>query len=219
MNDLMIAIPQNIENLQLPSPELLAYYNDLQRRVIWIDDFIDESLLFTVKRILNWNCEDVDIPVEQRKPIHILIFSPGGELDFAFSLIDTIRMSKTPIVTVNMGNAMSAGLYILLAGHKRFALPSSIALLHSGAATLGGTASQTLASAQSYKNQLDRIKGYVLERTAIKTRTLNSRKDDDWYFTAEEQFQHGIVDEVISNIDQLINKTGRFDAADAAKPE
>ena len=204
MNDLTIAIPQNLENLQLPSPELLSYYKDIQSRVLWVEDFIDESLMFTVKQILSWNREDVDIPTEQRQPIHLLIFSPGGELDITFSLIDTIQMSKTPIITINMGNAMSAGLYILLAGHKRYALPNSIALLHSGAATLGGTASQTLASAKSYKNQLDRIKSYVLDRSQIKARTLNNRKDDDWYFTAEEQLQFGLVDEVVDSIDKII---------------
>jgi len=128
-------------------------------------------------------------------------------------------MSKTPVVTVNMGNAMSAGLYILLAGHKRYTMPSAIAMLHSGNAVLGGTASQTLASAQSYKNQLDRIKNYVLDRTEIKARTLNNRKDDDWYFTAEEQLQHGIVDAVIDSIDQLIHKSAQAETADTIESE
>lgn len=136
MNDLTIEVPANVENLLLPDPGLLVYYHEKQHRTLWIDDFINEGLLFTVKQILNWNREDAGIPIEQRQPIHMLIFSPGGELDFAFSLIDAIRMSKTPVVTVNMGNAMSAGLYILLAGHKRYAMPSSIAMLHSGSALL-----------------------------------------------------------------------------------
>ena len=206
MNDLTLAIPEDIENLLLPAPELLSVYIDRQHRTLWIDDFIDESLLFTIKQILNWNREDADIPTEQRQPIHLLIFSSGGELDFAFSLIDTICMSKTPVITINMGNAMSAGLYILLAGHKRYTMPSAIAMLHSGNAVLGGSAQATLASAQSYKNQLERIKNYVLERTEIKARTLSSRKDDDWYFSAEEQVQCGIVDAIVDSIDTIISK-------------
>lgn len=207
MNELEISLPANVENLLLPDPGLLTYYDERQHRTLWVDDFINEGLLFTIKQILSWNREDADAPVEQRKPIHILIFSPGGELDFAFSLIDAIRMSKTPVITVNMGNALSAGLYILLAGHKRFTMPSAIAMLHSGSAVLGGTAQATLASAQSYKNQLERIKSYVLERTEIKARTLNNRKDDDWYFTAQEQLQYGIVDGIVDDINSLISKS------------
>lgn len=202
-NELSIHIPSQLENLQLPSPELLTYYTGIQRRILWIDDFIDESLLFQVKQILNWNCEDVGKSIEQRQPIRLLIFSPGGELDPAFSLIDAIRLSETPVTTINMGNAMSAGLYILLAGHKRYCLPHSIAMWHQGSSVLGGSAGQTLAAAQQYKSQLDRIKDYTLSRTKITPAQYKKRQEDDWYFDAKDQLKYGIVDAVVESMDKI----------------
>lgn len=76
--DLQIHLPPDIENLALPAPELVTYYRNLSNRTIWIDFEIDESCLEIERLILQWNKEDEGIPVEERKPIKLLIFSPGG---------------------------------------------------------------------------------------------------------------------------------------------
>jgi len=203
-NEVSIAIPQNIENLQLPSPELLSYYKDIQRRVIWVDFEIDEGLMETVKQILRWNHEDRNVPKDQRKPIHMLIYSPDGDLEATFSCVDVMMMSETPIITINMGNALSGGMCLLLAGQKRYCLPSATAMLHSGSAVFGGTASQVSSVTQYYKVQLERMKKFVMSRTTIDARTYNKRKDEDWYFTAEDQIKYGIVDEIANSICNVI---------------
>lgn len=140
MDELMqIAIPQDVDNLQLPSPELLTYYRNLEDRVIWIDDGIDESVLEVSKLIMRFNKEDTNIPIKDRKPIKLLIYSYGGDGNVCFSLLDIIALSKTPVYTYNMGIAMSAGFLILLAGHKRFCTKYSTALAHSGSGGTSGT--------------------------------------------------------------------------------
>ena len=103
MEQLAIAIPDQIENLSLPNPELLQFYKDVENRVIWIEGEIDESLFESSKLIMNWNKEDKEIAPENRKPIKIFINSPGGTLEDTLSFVGLVGISKTPIITVNMG--------------------------------------------------------------------------------------------------------------------
>jgi ATP-dependent Clp protease protease subunit len=201
---MQVIVPNNVENLQLPSPELLTYYRNLEDRVIWIDYGVDESILEVSKQIMYFNKEDKDVPVEQRKPIKLLIYSYGGDGQACFSLLDVIALSKTPIYTVNMGVAMSAGLLILLAGHKRFCLKNSTALAHSGSGGASGTFEQTEAQMKDYKRFVDTMRNYIIERTDIDTKTLNKYKSKEWYLYAEEQTKYRVVDKVIDNIDEIL---------------
>lgn len=123
METLCVGMP----NSPLPIPELLQYYKDLEERVLWIDTTIDMGLLEYGKQILTWNRDDSDkdIPVEKRKPIKILIYSRNGDIDVTQSFGAICKMSKTPIVTVNMGVATGAGLLVLMFGHKRYTMPNA----------------------------------------------------------------------------------------------
>ena len=205
MDDQMkIIIPQNLETLQLPSPELLTYYRNLEDRVIWIDYGVDETILEVSKLIMYFNKKDKEIPVEQRKPIKLLLYSYGGDGQACFSLLDVIALSKTPVYTINMGVAMSAGLLILLAGHKRFCLKNSTALAHSGSGGASGTYEQTEAQMKDYKRFVDTMRSYIIERTDIDTRTLNKYKNKEWYLYAEDQTKYRIVDKIIDDIDEIL---------------
>ena len=202
-SEVKLAIPAKLETLQLPAPELLVYYKDLERRVLWIDYEIDESLLHVVKQILLWNREDAGIPPDQRKPIYMLLFSPGGDLDATLSCADTMGLSETPIVSVSMGQAYSGGLVLLLAGHQRYCLPNATAMLHSGSSMIGGTASQVVSYTQYYKGQLERLKQYILGRTKITSAMYKRKSEEDWWFSAEDQLKYGIVQEIVSSIGQI----------------
>lgn len=199
-----LVIPQNLETLQLPSPELLTYYRNLEDRVIWIDYGVDETILEVSKLIMQFNKEDRDIPVEQRKPIKLLLYSYGGDGQACFSLLDIIALSKTPVWTVNMGVAMSAGLLILLAGHQRFCLKNSTALAHSGSGGASGTFEQTEAQMKDYKRFVDTMRNYIIERTNIDTKTLNKYKSKEWYLYSEDQIKYRVVDKIIDDIDEIL---------------
>ena len=205
MEELMtLAIPQNLENLQLPNPALLTYYRDLEDRTIWIDYGVDESILEVSKLIMYFNKLDKGIPAEERKPIKLLLYSYGGDGQACFSLLDVITLSKTPVYTVNMGVAMSAGLLILLGGHKRFCLKNSTALAHSGSGGASGTFEQTEAQMKDYKRFVETMRNYILERTNIDTRTLNKYKSKEWYLYANEQVKYHVVDKIIDDIDEIL---------------
>ena len=199
-----IIIPQSLENLQLPSPELLTYYRNLEDRVIWIDYGVDETILEVSKLIMYFNKKDRDVPVEQRKPIKLLLYSYGGDGQACFSLLDVIALSKTPVWCINMGVAMSAGLLILLAGHKRFCLKNSTALAHSGSGGASGTYEQTEAQMKDYKRFVDTMRNYIIERTNIDTKTLNKYKSKEWYMYSEDQVKYNVVDKIIDDIDEIL---------------
>ena len=97
LDSITLNIPKSISNLQLPDPELATYYKDLDNRILWIDDEINEYSLEYARLILRWNDEDKKKKPEKRKPIKLLFFSPGGDLDVNNTLIDVISLSKTPI--------------------------------------------------------------------------------------------------------------------------
>lgn len=201
---LKIAIPQNLENLMLPAPELLTYYRNLEDRVVWIDYGVDETILEVSKLIMYFNKLDKDIPVEERKPIKLLLYSYGGDGQACFSLLDVIALSKTPVYTYNMGVAMSAGLLILLAGHKRFCLKNSTALAHSGSGGACGTFEQTEAQMKDYKRFVETMRNYIIERTNIDTKTLNKYKNKEWYLYAEDQIKYGITDKIVEDITEIL---------------
>ena len=205
MDELMkVLIPEDLENLQLPSPELLTYYRNLEDRVIWIDYDVGEPVLEVSKLIMYFNKADKDIPVEERKPIKLLVYSYGGDGNACFSLLDIIAISKTPVYTYNMGVAMSAGLLILLAGHKRFCLKNSTALAHSGSGGAQGTFEQTEAQMKDYKRFVDTMRNYIIEQTNIDTKTLNKYKNKEWYLYSEDQVKFGIVNKIIDDIDEIL---------------
>jgi ATP-dependent protease ClpP protease subunit len=193
LNELLLEIPKQVENLQLPNPELLSYYRDLEQRTIWIDYEIDQSVMEIVKKILAWNKEDVGKSKDDMVPIRLLIFSPGGDLQSALSLIDVVKMSRTPVWGFNMGDSSSASLLILLSCHRRSCLRGSTALLHAGSGYFGGTASQVDNSTGYYKAQLEKIKGFVLANSQIDVKTYNKKKDIDWYMDSDEQEKYGIA--------------------------
>lgn len=190
----------------LPSPELVNYYKCLEDRVIWIDDEIGLLTLEVTKNILRWNAEDSDknISVEQRKPIKLLIFSPGGDLDACNNLIDVIELSKTPVWGINVGMAMSAAFHILLSCHRRMCTKNSTALIHKGSASMQGNAGDLINGVENYKAQLKRLKEDILSKTTISPQLYSKKAKEDWYVSAQEQVKYGIVEKIVDDINELI---------------
>ena len=207
MEELMhIAIPQNLENMQLPSPELLMFYKNLEHRVIWLDTNVDEMWLEYERQIIEWNREDRGIPIEERKPIRLMFFSYGGHLDINYSFIDLIQKSKTPIWGVNMGQACSAACFIFIACHKRFAMPRSSFLIHQGGVDGGfsGTYEQVVSAIMEYQRQMDELGNYLLKYTKITQEILDERFASEWYLTADDAVTLGVVDKIVEEIDEIL---------------
>lgn len=207
--DFLEALPLDIglgkEDSVLPDPNLVKYYDNLRNRILYIEDELTrEYLIEFTKMILAWNREDKNISIDARKPIKIMIYSYGGDVDAVQHFIDICLLSKTPIYTYNLGTAMSGGFYILLAGTKRYALKNSQALLHEGSGGTNGTAEQVRNQQAQYNKQLKTLADYTLARTKITKEVYSRKKKSEWYINGDEQVSYGIVDEIITDIDDLI---------------
>ena len=201
---MMIQIPKNVENLSLPDPSLVNFYKEIERRTLWIDDVVDLPTLEIERYILNFNKEDTGKPVEERVPIKLMFFTPGGDLDVNNSLIDLIMMSRTPVWGINMGVAQSAGSFIFLACHKRYAMPKSAFLLHQGSAQMAGTHEQVTQVTAEYKRQIDGLTDFVEQRTRIPRKTLASKIKKEWFVSAKEALELGICDKIVDSIEELL---------------
>jgi ATP-dependent Clp protease protease subunit len=191
-------------NLKLPDPSLVIYYKNIEDRKIWIDMDIDAILIDFEKYILQWNAEDAGKPVEERKPIRLFIYSYGGDLDATNSFIDVIKMSKTPIHTINMGQALSAGALIFLSGHKRFVMPKSQILIHQGSiGGISGTTNQVLEMTDNLKKVETKLKEYIIEHSKIDEKLYKKKQKTEWYLSAEEALELGVADAIVSNIEEL----------------
>ena len=203
LENMLLAIPESIENLQLPSPELLSYYQDESNRTFWIDGEIDGNLTEFSKLIIKYNKEDKGQPIEERKPINIFITSTGGNLDETLAFIGLIGISKTPVYTIDAGWAYSAAGLILMAGHKRFALPNTECLIHSGSGSLGGSFEQTTEQMKNYKALIDKMREFILSHTTIDAKLFKKQSAKDWYINTEEMLKYGIVDAIVDDLDIL----------------
>lgn len=202
-----IAIPQNVENLQLPDPSLLQFYKNYDNRILWIDDEISVMTLEYAKMIMQWNFEDKknNVPVEERVPIKVIFFSPGGELEVNNSLIDTIELSKTPVIGINVGVAASSGCFIYLACHKRYTFPKAEFLIHKGSGEFRGNYNDVVAAICNYQRQIEELGEFVLSRTKIPKELFEQNFENDWYLRASEAIEYGVAkDGYITSLEDIL---------------
>ena len=171
-------------------------------RNLFLGEICDEtgSMVDTAIRFWNKVDEEGNIPVEERQPIKLYIDSPGGSLLSTFTMIDSIKASKTPVWTINVGCAYSGGFFTFICGHRRLAYPHASFLYHEGNAGTSGTASQFANFAAFYKKQLEKLKTIVLTNTKITEETYNNIQKDDFWMTAEEAIDLGCADEIITEL-------------------
>lgn len=201
---LPIQVPRYMENLQLPDPDLLMLYQNYEKRIIWLDTEVDIDWLEYAKKIVQWNAEDKGKAEDERIPIKLFFFSPGGDLDVNNLFLDVIRLSKTKVVGINVGIALSAGAFIYLACHERLTFPKATFLLHSGSAeNISGTAEQIQSYNAQYKKQVKQLKDWLIE-CGLPKKTVDNKMRGEWFFDAKEAVELGVAHKIISSLDEVI---------------
>lgn len=205
-NVLELPLIGGLKESEFPTPEEYTYWNDRKNRTFYIDYEIgnDYSLVELSKIIIQMNINEKSIPVERLNPIRIFIHSYGGDLEQANFFCDLVQSSRIPIITVAMGVAMSAGFLIFISGHKRYAFKHTQMMIHSGQGKFEGTAEQLEEAQKNYKKQIESMKSYILERTTIDEKTFNKNRSKDWYLTNDELVKYHVVDDIITNLSQII---------------
>lgn len=203
---LEFAIPllPDTANLQLADPSLVNFYSDLNERTYWLSDEINNYTYDLVQYIIRWNREDKDIPVEQRKPVRIIVDCGGGYLTVSETISNIIKMSKTPVYGIALGQVASGASVIYLSCHKRYALPNSVFVLHKGSCSgVSGTYDEIVAFARDYEKQIETLIEFYEKHTKYSEEEILENIQTDWYIRIEEALEKGIVHEVLTDIDLI----------------
>lgn len=186
----------------LADPSLVNYYNDLENRTYWLNDEINHFTFDLVQYILRWNKEDKGIPIEERKPIRVIVDCHGGMLSVTKTIVNIIKMSKTPVHMFALGFVASGASMIYLAGHKRYALPNTTFLLHKGnCGGLSGTFDELLAFMEDYQKDVAELIDFYKENTKFSPEDIENKIQGEWYIRIDEALENGIVDEIVTDID------------------
>lgn len=195
-----------LENMKLPNIELVQQWREYQERTLVLDFNIDDMLITYIRYIIQWNKDDKDIPVNERKPIILYIYSYGGDENIMFMMINILKLSKTPIKMVCLGQACSAAALIFMAKTDtitRYMLRDARVLIHQGEAGLRGQTNAVLDMAENIKKNEKKIKEYVLENTTITPKMYTQKKRHEWCLDAEEALIFGVCDKIVESIDEL----------------
>lgn len=204
LENVLLSIPNSVANLQLPDPDLRNYYLDEQDRVFWVDGEINDNLLDLVKMIIKCNREDKEKVIEERTPIKVFIDSPGGDVCALWTTIKAIEISKTPVYTINYCTAFSAAADLLASGHKRFALPGTSVMVHSGSCMFGGTMEQAENMKKHFDKLGKKVTDYFLAHTKVDPKTFKKKAPGDWYMDEDDALENGLIDEIITNFDEIL---------------
>ena len=170
------------------------YSRLLKDRIIMLSGPIDDAVASSiVAQLLFLEAEDPD------KDIFLYINSPGGVITSGFSIYDTMNYIKPDIVTICIGQAASMGAFLLACGAegKRYALPSSRIMIHQ---PLGGAQGQA-TDIEIQAKEILRLKKYLnkimADRTGKTVRTIEKDTERDFFLSAEEAKEYGLIDEVL----------------------
>ena len=195
---------KDFKDITLPDPSEIEYWKLAKYRTFFIDYDVDEDyrLIELAKTIIRMNLEEAKIPEKDLKPLTLLIFSYGGDLDQANFMCDLIESSRIPIITVATGVAMSAGFLIFLAGKRRYVFQHTQLLVHEGSASFSGTAEQIKQAQENYQRQLEQMRAYIISHTDIDAETFDRNRTKDWYLSVDEIKKYNLA-KIVKNFKDI----------------
>jgi ATP-dependent Clp protease protease subunit len=136
---------------------------------------------------------------DPNKDIQLYINTPGGSVTAGMAIYDTMQYIKPKISTVCIGLAASMGATLLAAGAKgkRFALPNSQILLHQVAGGVTGEAVEIEITAKQIVKIKEKLNNILAKHTGQPLEKIEKDTDRDFYLSAEEAKDYGLIDEVI----------------------
>ncbi len=166
----------------------------LKERIIFLGGEVSDAKAdLLVAQLLFLEAEDPD------KDIQIYINSPGGSVSAGFAIFDTMQYIKPDVSTICVGRAASMGAFLLAAGTKgkRFALPNADVMIHQPLGGAQGQAEDIYIQATKIIQVRQQINEILAERTGQPLKKIAKDTDRDFYMTALEAVEYGIIDEVI----------------------
>lgn len=192
------------------TPDLYQYYKGLANsRVILAGEIMDDIVENVAIPLLDMIKEKEDTRQKILKgyplklePIEIIIHSPGGSVYDSMFLANIIDKATVPINVKILGNALSMGMIIAMAGYNNSNVTKecygfSIGLIHAGSLKMEGEANAVRDTMEFNDKYSEMMKQYVLSHSKITEEEYEAHNSKQWYLTAEEMLNYGIVDKVI----------------------
>ena len=191
----MNLIPTVIEKSAYGERAYDIYSRLLKERIIFLAGPVNDAVANSViAQMLFLSSAD------QNKDIQLYINTPGGVVTAGLAIYDTMQYVKAPISTVCVGLAGSMGATLLAAGakKKRFALPNSEVLLHQVASGgISGEAVEIEITARQIVRIKDKLNKILAKHTGQPLKKLERDTDRDFYLSAQEAKEYGLIDQVI----------------------
>jgi len=169
----------------------------LENRIIFLQGVIhDAAANEVVMKLLYLQKEKKD------KDIHFYINSPGGSVSATLAVYDTMQFLSCPVATYCVGLAASGAAVLLVGGTKgkRFALPNAKIMLHQPYGQVGGQVSDIEIQAQEILKTREVLNNIIAQHTGQPIERIAKDTDRDFYMTAQEAQQYGVVDEVLAKL-------------------
>jgi len=199
----MTLIPIVVEQTPRGERSYDIYSRLLKDRIIFLGTEIDDATANTIiAQLLFLEATDPD------KDIYIYINSPGGSVSSTIAIYDTIQYIRSDVSTICIGMAASGAALILASGTKgkRFVLPNSRIMVHQPLGGARGQVTDIEIQARELKRIKDTINKILTHHTGQKFEKVEKDTDRDFYMSAHESKEYGLVDEVIKSREEAIKK-------------
>ncbi|SFC35035.1 ATP-dependent Clp protease, protease subunit [Alkalibacterium subtropicum] len=190
----MNLVPTVIEQSPRGERAYDIYSRLLKDRIIMLGGPIDDQVANSViAQLLFLDAQDPE------KDIYLYINSPGGSVTAGLAIFDTMNFIKADVQTIAIGLAASMGSFLLAAGvkGKRFALPNSEIMIHQPLGGAQGQATEIEIAAKHILRTRDRLNRILVERTGQSMEVIERDTDRDFFMTADEAKEYGLVDEIM----------------------
>ena len=197
----MTLVPIVVEQTPRGERSYDIYSRLLKDRIIFLGTQIDDTTANTIiAQLLFLEANDPD------KDIYIYINSPGGSVSSTIAIYDTIQYIKPDVSTICIGMAASGAALILASGakKKRFALPNSRIMVHQPLGGAQGQVTDIEIQTRELKRIKDTINKILTHHTGQKFEKVEKDTDRDFYMTAQESKEYGLVDEVIKSREEAM---------------
>ena len=189
-----VLVPMVVEQSARGERAYAIYSRLLKDRIIIIGTPIDDIISnLIIAQLLFLQNEDPD------KEISIYINSPGGSVTAGLAIYDTIQFVRPAVATYCVGQAASMGALLLCAGTKgkRFSLPDARIMIHQPWGGVQGAASDISIQAREILRLRETLNQVLVKHTGQSLEKIQKDTDRDYFMSAEEAKEYGIVDEVI----------------------
>ena len=190
----MSYVPIVVEQTNRGERSYDIYSRLLKDRIIFLSGEIDDMMAnLVVAQMIFLEAEDPD------KDIYMYINSPGGSVTAGMANYDTMQYVKCDVSTICIGMAASMGAFLLNAGAKgkRKALPNSEIMIHQPLGGARGQATDIEIQARQILKIKEKLTNIMAERTGQDIERLKADMERDYYMSAAEALEYGIIDEVI----------------------